>query len=643
MSFLKGINNRGSLERKLARTLEELQNIQKKYSALLEQYNQVMADIQTQNSKDSIVSLYLSGAEDVHPVLKSYLLDTFENVKRKKEGKRYMELREFAALESYFGKRTCSILESTLMLPSYRTTLIYRKEMLAELGFQDSIFDSSYENIPLLLDINDFNPDMKAILLVDAAYVTPYVSVKEDGTVIGLTDLTSVSIELANLLIEDERLFHKFLKSVKNSIINSVFVFMLAPIDTTHKAFPIYYVPSTNGAATEDTLETLQSLLILFKEMGITIYGVATDGDHQYIQYSTQILDSIITKFLLFCYSDITVFIETNIEYFHFSDPFHLVKRDRYKKIKSGFFNCSPNPNDGTRTNKDLKAIGISKYILDNELSRKMEDSLPMKMFSLEIIKNIVEANDIQLLIYMLPSALLLHSIHTRDLDREARIEELLFGTAIVLLYEIYENDYLKRTDYFTKSERKIYKLLMPFTLDWCAEYISLAISIVYLLLEEEGLNLGSCGTHYIEHLFGNIRRTSQGDDTLERFVSSMESVVSESALSTICGVELPKVSNRHDSGTLVTDPIIGETYNMINYIIQAKALFNNFGELPDVGLLDGVCDVEEAMSMEDCIELIPQFFGKQPHQISTKKIGITSTGGLCNVRKWKANEQIKS
>lgn len=288
-------------------------------------------------------------------------------------------------------------------------------------------------------------------------------------------------------------------------------------------------------------------------------------------------------------------------------------------------------------------AIGISKYVLDNELSRKMEDSLPMKMFSMEIIKNIVKSNDIQLIISMLPSALLLHSIHTKELARAARIEELLFGASIVLLYQIYENDYLQRKDYLAKSERKTYKLSMPFTLDWCAEYISLTISIVYLLLEEDEVNLGACGTHYIEHLFGNIRRTSQGDDTLDRFVSSMEGVVTESALSAMCDIELPKVSSRHDSGALVTDPKIEEKYIMFQFITLAKALFNNFGELPTVEFLDEVCNEERVMTMEECVELIPQFFGKQPHQISTKKIGITSTGGLCNVRKWKANEQIKS
>lgn len=642
LSFKTGHNNIGVLRKQLSQTEIELENMQKRYSMLQTKFNEFKTKAITFDDKETIIEAYLTNDIPVPPVLRDYICDTFENIRRKPSGRRYPNLAAFGALESYFGKHICDILEKTLLLPSYRTTKTLRNKLLPDLELDENIFDGSIDNISKLLHFNKCFPGMPMILLVDAVYIDPYVSVDDNGTVIGLKNTQEISKDFAKSLINNETDFFDFVEKNHNSILDSVFVFMIAPTDDTTNAFPIYCYPSTSGAATGLVVEIIEDLIRVLKDLQLQVKGVATDGDHQYTKLSRQVFDTIISNFDLFCYRDIHTFISKKIENLHFSDPFHLVKRDRYNKIRNGLFNASPIPNDSIRTSKDLLCVGISKYILDDDKARKMEDSLAFKMFSFETINNIIVQGDMHLLITMLPSTLLMYNIHSRYPSREMRIRGLLFGCSIVMLFYFYQKEYLERKSYFTKKERKSYKLLMPFTLEWCIEYVSLTVSIVYLLIEQPELNLGSCGTHYIEHLFGNIRRISHGNDTLKNFMNSLEGVQVESALCSLCGLEPSIPSGRHDSGVFVNDTIDFKYFQFSEYLQEARKLLNNYKQLPNIPFIDKICYTKEVMSLEDCECYFHVVSENHAYQISTKKVGMTSTGGFSNVRRWKASEQIR-
>lgn len=119
----------------------------------------------------------------------------------------------------------------------------------------------------------------------------------------------------------------------------------------------------------------------------------------------------------------------------HFSGPFHLTKRDINKKASAENFFISPMKPDITKCASDLEEVGVPQYLLDDNKGRKMEDMLPKKLFSLQKIIKTMEKGDIHLLIYMLPSTLLLESIHIRELSIQATINYLLFSASIMMIY----------------------------------------------------------------------------------------------------------------------------------------------------------------------------------------------------------------
>lgn len=73
-----------------------------------------------------------------------------------------------------------NILNTNLLFPTYKTASTYRKQALANLGIHDDIFNGDIQNI--LNIMSRFLPNNftgKGVIMVDAAYVTPYVKVNK--------------------------------------------------------------------------------------------------------------------------------------------------------------------------------------------------------------------------------------------------------------------------------------------------------------------------------------------------------------------------------------------------------------------------------------------------------------------------------
>jgi hypothetical protein len=125
-----------------------------------------------------------------------------ENSKRSPQGRRFSGLEKYFTLLSFMGPHYYGLLHATLLFPSYRTIHTYRNQILDEIGINGNIFDGTIENMTIIL--NKCLPDpasTKAILAVDSAYVTPYVSVQCDGTVKGLVSPKPICLDLAQHII----------------------------------------------------------------------------------------------------------------------------------------------------------------------------------------------------------------------------------------------------------------------------------------------------------------------------------------------------------------------------------------------------------------------------------------------------------
>lgn len=83
----------------------------------------------------------------------------------------------------------------------------------------------------------DFNN--KTIFVIDAAHMTPSVSVHCNGTVNGLSEPKTICQTMSNLLIESEVNFSSLISSHQSSRRNVEYIFKVIPVDASPHVIPI--------------------------------------------------------------------------------------------------------------------------------------------------------------------------------------------------------------------------------------------------------------------------------------------------------------------------------------------------------------------------------------------------------------------
>lgn len=567
-----------------------------------------------------------------------------ENSKRSPTGRRYDGLHDFFALLSFVGPYYFELFHQQLLFPTYRTVFDYRNAVWTDSGLPANAFNGDLTSLQRIIELMLPNGyDGKLVLMIDAAYVTPYVKVYPTGEVTGLMPTVALPEDVAQELISDKALFTTFLEEHQNEMIKAEFAVMLGATDPSVRPFPICCIPATSGTASLNKVTEVETLVVMLRDLGLNIAGLATDGDQLYLRYSVAFVNAIIQD--LDGHRDSTV-VEIFAKHdllFHFSDPYHLAKRDRYRKINGADFSPAPNSIKAYYDVQLLRDCGIPEYLLDNDGARKMEDGLPLRLFSKEMMQLYMESNSFGFVFCMLPTTLLLESLHSEVISRQERIELLMTGAAFVLLYYIVQTDYRYNPAVATKDAVKKVQAHYCFSPEWCCEYISATLCIAYMLATEESLHLGACGTHFLEHYFGAIRRHSQGEDTHQRFFGSMKQALLERILLQKLGIEFVLPRRRSDSGATVTDPLDSALFPLSLYLRLAKKYMNNFVEFPEHLGLDSIAPQHKKAKMKMIIDLLKPLHSNTRRQISTKSDGMTSTGGLSNCRRWKACSQLDS
>jgi hypothetical protein len=630
-----------STEKRLAQTKFNLQKVVKmnaaKFSLATKQLNRT-------DDEDDYGAEVDACSSDELPLTEQILNCITMIMKRKPKGRRYASLQKYFALVSFMGPHYYGLLHTTLLFPSYRTTLTYRNQIFEQIGATDNIFDGSLDNLKFIISkciSEDFGG--KAILAIDATSVTLYVAVDINGNIEGLIRQTKTSADHAIDMIKNEESFSRFVTSNKNNFIAAVFVMMIIPLDTCHRAIPICCIPVKHGSATEDTMTYIVEILSHFEDSDIRIMGLATDGDPQYNKMSMAFMEHILEHIDRVSEHTASDVVRSFASIGHFSDPFHLVKRDRYRKVSKESFIVDPWTEGQIYSVHDLLELGIPDYLLSPEQARKMEDLLPLRLFSHNTLGLILDRDDPGLFVAMLPSTLLMESLHSKYLSRKQRIDYLLIGASLMILFELYKKIIRHPPpDMLDIRLPSIKNTAMCFTREWSSEYISLTLRIADLLCSETTLNLGSCGTHILEHYFGNIRRHSHGNNTYRRFLKAMKNVFLEQHL--LKELEIPRESpqRRSDSGVKVCDPLIPDYPNMMYYFHIARGLVHTCMHIPMDTSAFKFALPKEPFTLREFAEKFLHFEEIEPKFISTKQKGFTATGGLRNYRIWSASQQLK-
>jgi hypothetical protein len=152
------------------------------------------------------------------------------------------------------------IFHETLGFPCDKTVMPRKQTDLESIGLGPHLFDGTIDNamkvMHLLLSIGY---DGRVVLAVDAASVTPKITVSATGKVAGLVGIQGIDSDGPLSIHQDDAMPSLFPQN-RDLIIRAEFTILLAPLDPGHPRFPIYSFPASSGSGSHEFISNLEFL-----------------------------------------------------------------------------------------------------------------------------------------------------------------------------------------------------------------------------------------------------------------------------------------------------------------------------------------------------------------------------------------------
>lgn len=353
-------------------------------------------------------------------------------------GRRYATTTLIFAIAVATTSFTCyQLLGRFLFLPSYSMLFRYfRPQMM-----QVESYVTNIDKLPLYLQMiseqmgNEKERITKhgGIIAVDAISLRPHVFVTENGLVQGVLEHPALNTSEMRAMRESYEAYERYVASMKNKTITDSFVYQYQPLYARGTCFTVLVEPSTQGKATGVQVDKLAELSEILEENGFPVEGFAFDGDSTYSQlhsvffnhYQRQVIqDASFRNFSLINATSIV------------SDPLHLLKRARYRILKSKVHGSFENSTDSLISVERLqRQLDLPSVVFCNEPYTKMHDELATRLFSLSTLSSLFQGDNLTELTYFVPMCLLSASLQEAELKLEERVSLLEVGFYYMMSY----------------------------------------------------------------------------------------------------------------------------------------------------------------------------------------------------------------
>ena len=154
----------------------------------------------------------------------------------------------------------------------------WKEDILAQ--YQISLDSSiqSIENIAETFYEQDF-VDRRAIVAIDAVFVSPNIVIYKNGKVKGVIDIDSINPEEAESVINSLDKFVHFIQNNIEKVVKYFFVLYLWILNKNHISIPYCIIPLSFGNSNNTILEIFDNVLDILSKSGVVIVGKAYDGD----------------------------------------------------------------------------------------------------------------------------------------------------------------------------------------------------------------------------------------------------------------------------------------------------------------------------------------------------------------------------
>jgi hypothetical protein len=171
----------------------------------------------------------------------------------------------------------------------------------------------------------------RVVLAVDAVAFRPTIAIRKDG-IEGLDNCRKFDPSLFETFLGQPQDFVSFLQEHWDAAYSALFVFQLQPPHSHLHGGVIHIIPATHGKGTEVIVTRLfQVKALLEKRFDLIVCGLAFEGDS--CRNSTH--DSFFRSWSLHVNDRLLLFRDMLIDSVVISDPLHLLKRIRYRLIRT--------------------------------------------------------------------------------------------------------------------------------------------------------------------------------------------------------------------------------------------------------------------------------------------------------------------
>ena len=574
------------------------------------------------------------------------------------------QLRKLYCLTSLSGHLMYELIHRTFGFPSWTTVREYRKELQSQLGLTSDVLDGQRSSVEHLLSSFPFrSSDKRCVLSIDATALKCNFGVKSNGTVLGTVVPTTIATGQAHEICTNLSEFFKFHGQNCHQIAKAVFLVMLNPVATEEKEIPLALFPYHQGQVDSVILGKLLNLNQITRELGLEVIGNAFDGDAKFTPYAT----SLVNRLMELAVCDMTETVQSvfskviqGAEIRPFFDPNHQVKCDRYRRTLPNpvcvFFNMPP-----TVQSKDfIEALELPPYVLSGSEMYKMDDSLPRMLFNVPNLIKSLDVGRLDLFIALFPSTAMIVAIMDESLSRSDRIHLLLCGWSFMFLYYLsmlkYKPDGSDSQTIRKSGDRPI----SLWHTDHVTRYLSSVTCIVHTLLDTRDANLGALGSHHNENCFGQVKRLSAYDESVERFKKGVEKALLMKKLFNELGLHLCPRGRISMSGAKIPAESVEDIHPIGYYLFLSKSLLELVTpyDVEELGnAIDGFGKANELRKWDkpnDSLLLLPKSlvneFSTEARQRRSKVSGVTlrniravSTAGGCCKERFISASQVNS
>ena len=508
-------------QRKLARAVCEKNRTRREYVALKRRYNLLNRRSNTSSESSGCSSPFVGTPRRVvEPGGPMKILDELKRLSGVPACRRRFSADLIAMAFSVFllSSAAYAYLRNFLPLPAKQT-------LYAKMGSSTRLNATRLLNVSSLPDvIQDYREEngildptaIFGVLAVDAISFQRELIVSNTGVVQGSLFNETISADRLAELHSTFSEFENFWREHHSALISDAFVFQLQPLNATLRSLVVHISPSSQGQATEKTIELLEQIDACLRDLSVDVIASAMDGDRAYgklhrrfhLEYSQAMIRE--PKFANFSILPGKMII---------SDPLHILKRARYRLLGAqthvGPLETSPIMN--VTILRSL--LSLPSKVFSDQKFTKMHDDLAVDLFSLTSLVELFEKK-IEYVPYFLPFCLLNAALSEKELTIEERANFLEVSCYYMLAYvQELTRMPVKLPDHKSCTRSDV----RPFSLTLAIEYCNTAVSLLSILCRFNGsVNLNRAGTNPLEHTFGAIRMRSRYKHTYDSMIRSI-------------------------------------------------------------------------------------------------------------------------